>query len=278
MPLLPTSLHNSSSWKDGIFLKIVNVIVYVVFLGFNVETLGGPHWGWHHYAKDTYITPAYWAWYVWTAIHTLLLGYIVYQFFPAAKKTIVDGVGWRFPAVVVLNSIYAALWNRGHTVAAFIFSILVSAAVSHTYYHVKVHHAPDALTEEAFIHWPFGLWHGWTTFLVILTGFEAFGTSTSYHAGIWTKVFVFISLLFLESTSAGYAFGNKDGDIAGSAAITWTLFAIYDHQHRSDFIHWSALVFAVLSLVWVGRAAFQMSQRGRRGIFESERAPLIGGH
>lgn len=63
--------------------------------------------------------------------------------------------------------------------------------------------------------------------LIFVTAFEAFGTSTHNHAGIATKVLVFLSLFFLESTSAAYSFGNADGDLSGSVAITWSLFALF---------------------------------------------------
>ena len=212
----------------------MNVLSYVLFLGLNVGTLNSPSWGWHHYGRDTYITAAWWSWYIWSAIHVLLFGFIVYQFFPNGKRTIVDGLGWRFALVSVLQAVYVSVWNRGHNIVAFIFAIIVSAAVSQTYYSVKRHHAAENINDELWVHIPFGLWHGWTTYLVILTGFEAFGASTLDHAGIATKILVFLSLFFLESTSAGYAFGNADGDISGSAAITWVLWAIYDRMSTSN--------------------------------------------
>lgn len=70
--------------------------------------------GYHLFARDTYFTPAWWAWYIWSAIHLLLLGYIIYQFFPEGKRTIIDGVGWRFPLLTVLNAVYVNLWV-GHS-------------------------------------------------------------------------------------------------------------------------------------------------------------------
>ena len=45
------------------------------------------------------------------------------------------------------------------------------------------------------VHLPFGLYHGWTTVLVVLTLFEAFGNNAaSQPAGVWTDVFVFLAL------------------------------------------------------------------------------------
>ena len=102
---------------------------------------------------------------------------------------------------------------------------------------------------------PFSLYHGWTTVLVILTVFEAFGTPITEPAGIWTKLFVFLALFFLEGTAATYALSTTEGDLPGSFAITWSLFAIYAFQ-TEPFIHWSALGFALLSLIWVVKAAY----------------------
>jgi hypothetical protein len=129
------------------------------------------------------------------------------------------------------------------------------------------------------VHLPFSLYHGWTTVLVVLTGFEAFGVNALHHApGVWTKVFVFLALFFLEGTAATYAFSSPEGDLPASIAIAWSLWAIFAHQHN-PFIHWSALAFAVLALVWVLKATFGTSRRlfgGRQSIMDPERAPLVG--
>ena len=78
---------------------------------------------------------------------------------------------------------------------------------------------------------PFSLYHGWTVVLVVLSGFEAFGTDAQkYKPDTLTKALVFAALFFLEATGAGYAFYNTDGDLAGSSVITWTLWGIYDNQ------------------------------------------------
>ena len=49
-------------------------------------------------------------------IHLLLLGAIVYQFFPKGKRVIIDGISWRFALLGVLNAIYVNVWSRGHYV------------------------------------------------------------------------------------------------------------------------------------------------------------------
>ncbi|THV06724.1 hypothetical protein K435DRAFT_834045 [Dendrothele bispora CBS 962.96] len=271
----------ADSWTDGILLKIVNVICYVLFLGSNIYTVASPS-NIYFNGKVTYITPAPWAFLIWSVIHILMLGTIIYQFFPHGKRVIIDGVSWRFPLLAVLNAIYVNLWASHHYIVAFIFALLVSSAVTHIYYIVKKHHSAESLADELFIHLPFSLYHGWTTVLVVLTIFEAFGVNAfEKPAGIWTKVLVFLALFFLEATSATYAFSSPEGDLPASIAICWSLFAIFAEQRTSGFIHWSALAFAILSLVWVVKGAFGLSSRVRGGglrLEDEERAPLVGGH
>jgi hypothetical protein len=275
---------STSSWKDGIFLKIVNVVVYFFFLGSNIYTVAGPG-DVYHSTRETYLTPSSWTFFIWTLVHLLLLGLVFYQFTDAGKRAIIDGIGWRFPLLAVLNAIYVGVWARGHYIVAYFFALFVSSAVSHVYYIIKKHHSGGSLADELFVHLPFSLYHGWTVVLVWLTAFEAFGVdATTHEAGFWTKFFVFLSLLFLWGTSAAYAFSNPEGDLAGSLAIAWSLWGIWDHQRSNGFIHISALVFAILSLAWIIKAIVGLfkSDRSITGLLhdatDPERAPLVGGN
>jgi len=269
----------ADDWKDGILLKIVNVILYFVFLGSNIYTVASPT-GIYYNSKLTYITPASWAFLIWSVIHILLLGTVIYQFFAGGKRTIIDGVSWRFPLLIILNAIYVNVWAKQQYIVAFILALFVSSTVTHIYYIVKKHHSSQSTADEVFIHLPFSLWHGWTTVLVVLTAFEAFGVNAlEEHAGVWTKVFVFLGLFFLEATAATYAFSSPEGDLPASIAIAWSLWAIFAEQRSSAFIHWSALAFSILALVWVLKGALGMSgkMRGVR-LEDEERSPLVPGH
>ncbi|EJD43222.1 hypothetical protein AURDEDRAFT_89079 [Auricularia subglabra TFB-10046 SS5] len=270
-----SATNTTHSWKDGIWLKLTNVLVYFLFLGSNVYTVANPE-DVYRVHRETYFTPAYWAFAIWTLIHLLLLGFVVYQFFDAGRRVIVDGISWRFPLLALLNAAYVALRASGHFVLAFLLALCVSSAVSHIYYVVKRYHRSESMNDEIWVHLPFGLYHGWTTVLIMLSAFEAFGVNAITHkAGVFTKIFVFLALLFLESTSAAYAFGSSEGDVAGSVAITWALFAIYEHQRTSGFIHWSAFAFAILSLLWVLKSTFSTYLvRRAPAATDEERAPL----
>ncbi|KAG6829444.1 hypothetical protein H0H92_004504 [Tricholoma furcatifolium] len=269
----------ADSWTDGILIKIANLITYFLFLGSNLYTVASPA-GIYFHGKETYITPAPWAFLIWSLIHLLLLGTVIYQFFPSGKRVIVDAIAWRFPLLALLNAIYVNLWASQHFVLSFVLALFVSSAVTHIYYIVKKHHAPQETADELFIHLPFSLYHGWTTVLVVLSAFEAFGVNAlEQRAGIWTKVFVFLGLFFLEATAATYAFSSPEGDLPASIAIAWSLWAIFAHQTSSQFVHWSALGFSILALFWVAKGGYGLFTRVRGGrieLLDEERSPLVG--
>jgi len=88
-----------------------------------------------------------------------------------------------------------------------------------------------------------------------------------------------LSLLrfFLEGTAATYAFSTPEGDLPASIAIAWSLWAIFSEQRHPAFVHWSALAFAILALIWVLKGAFGLYRgSGRIALSDEERAPLVG--
>jgi len=273
--------ETTASWKDGIFLKIVNIVVYILFLGTNIYTIAGPG-DIYVTSKETYLTPASWTFLVWSLVHLLLLGYLIYQFTDQGKAIIIDGVGWRFPVLAVLIAIYVNVWARGHYIWAFVLSLFVNSAVTHIYWVIKRDHKAGSLADEVFVHLPFSISHGWITVLVFVTAFEAFGVDARTHAaGVWTKIFVFFALFTLESTAAGYAFASAEGDLAGAVAITWSLFGIYARQSvagGSGFVSTVSLIFASLSAFWIGVSIWRLYKaKGSVGgvLHDEERAPLI---
>ena len=41
---------------------------------------------------------------------------------------------------------------------------------------------------------------------------------------------------FLEATATAYALSSTDGDLPGAFVISWTLWAIFDHQRSSAYV------------------------------------------
>ncbi|PWN47202.1 hypothetical protein IE53DRAFT_390658 [Violaceomyces palustris] len=269
------------AWNDDIVLKLANIGSYVLFTSGNVYSHLGSAAAHGAGAKETYLTPEQWIFSVWPLIHFLFLGMIVYQFTQDGYNHIIKGIGWRFPGLCVLNAIYSWLYTahgaRIYAILAFVVMLLIAGTVSHCYRSLKVHHTPSGLLDTLFVHLPFSLYHGFVVVLLFVTGFAAFGVNAhTHHAGIITKILVFLSLLFLESTAAGYVW-YSEGDIAGAAVISFSLLAIFQHQTSSKFIHWSALIFFIISLIAVLRAIISaFTNRNRTFVTDEERAPLVG--
>lgn len=138
------------------------------------------------------------------------------------------------------------------------------------------------MLDTAFVHIPFSLFHGFSVVLLFVSGFAAFGVNAVTHRpGIITKICVFIALLLLEGTAAAYVFADR-GDVVGAGVISLALLAIFQHQsiYRAEkFIHFSALVFFIISLIAVLRATIAAVTGSRRitaASSDEERAPLVG--
>ena len=76
----------------------------------------------------------------------------------------------------------------------------------------------------------------------------------------------------IRQTGVGYAFHSAQGDIAGAAAITWTLFGVFSARAHPGLIHWAALGSAIVSAIAVAKALFTTSRGVTSG---GERAPLL---
>ncbi|KIM44368.1 hypothetical protein M413DRAFT_8828 [Hebeloma cylindrosporum] len=227
----------SDSWKDGISLKITNIIVYFAFLGSNIYSTHCPRLE----RRPTLL------------LHPGLSssGTIIYQFFQGGKKIIIDGISWGFPLLGFFNATYVSL-RPTNAYLALVFSFFVSVTATYIYLTLIRFHKAETYIDKIFIHIPFSLYHGWTIVLASLAAFDAFGVnSITESAGIWTKVFVCLTLASLTGSAATYSRATPEGDLPGSIVIAWSLWAIFAHQTSSDFVHWSSLFFAVVALLWV---------------------------
>ena len=85
---------------------------------------------------------------MWSLIHLLLLGFVVYQFTEKGKALIIDKVQWRFALLGLLTSAYTFFGVRSMHILAFVASILVSATVTAIYIEVKRNHRSGNLADE----------------------------------------------------------------------------------------------------------------------------------
>ncbi|WFD24356.1 hypothetical protein MEQU1_003055 [Malassezia equina] len=273
-----SSRTNTEVWA----LKLTNVLTYVLFTSSNVYSglsghkMGGP--------ITTYITPAPWFFGVWSLIHTLLFGLMVYQFWPSGHKAVTEHLGWRLPLLLFLNSLCSTFYSfdgsRFFSLGAFLVLLFVAGIVSHIYGILRLSSDTSSWPDILFVHLPMSLYHGFIVIIFFVAAFAVAGVDAhASKAGLVTKALVFMSLFFLESTAAGYVFyGN--GDIAGAFVISLGLLAIACEQQSSRFIHWSAIIFFVISFLAVLRATVATIQSRReswpvRTAADEESAPLV---
>ncbi|KIJ52241.1 hypothetical protein M422DRAFT_243846 [Sphaerobolus stellatus SS14] len=248
------------SWKDDILLKGLTSNIYTTAAA--VTSPSVYYWG-----KQTYFTPVPWTFGIWYSIHLLLFGFVVYQFFPAGKRIIIDGIGWRFPILGVFTTIYINVWAHQHYIAAFVFALLVSITVSYIYYILKKNYASENFQDELWVHLPFSIYQAWTTVLVILSAFEAFGLNArTTRLNVLNGTLVFLGLLFLETSSAAYAISRPEGDLATSSVITLAFFGIFNNK-RDMLIMSPALTFGVVSFYWIIKSLYGhfIRYRSKRG-------------
>ena len=186
----------SVQWREGLLLKIVNVLAYLLFLGSNVCIISPAQESIYGNLKQTYFTPAIWAFLAWPIIQSLLLGTIVYQFTSAhAKEVVVDGISWGFPLLSTSYALFTIVWADHYHTIAFVLSLFLCYISCNVSWTLKKEHPPKSTGDELFVHLPFSLWHAWTAIMVFLTAFEAFGVdATKERDGFWTDFLVYVIL------------------------------------------------------------------------------------
>lgn len=257
-----------------ILLKVSNVIVYLWFLSATVYSTVGPNPDGDVIKSHlTYITPAHWINLAWTAVHFLLGGFVIYQWFEPAHDGTVHGVGWHFVISTLLNTLWFRLWNTGHLYLSFIAILFTASSVSFVFYNLEKHHPATNWFDRIFIHAPFSIWHGFVTVIATENLFSAFTTVSKDGPDNLHIILAVIGILFLASTAIGYVeYKHKKGDVVGALVISFSLYAIYDQQ-TNDYIRYAALGFAILTTLYPVRP-YVFRALGRNN--DPATAPLLG--
>ncbi|KAG0244385.1 hypothetical protein B0O80DRAFT_448966 [Mortierella sp. GBAus27b] len=252
---------------DHAFSKIANIIVYLTLLSGTIYSTFGSDSDSEH---QSYITPAPFTFYIWTIVHFLLGGMVVYQWF---TDKVHEAVGWHFVTASIFNAIWLALWTSGHTFWSLFPMFLATGAVSHIYYSLKQASDPDSddsLLCKIFLHLPFSLYHAWIFVLMILNLVTALAPVTADGPSFWVIVGSIAGLAFIASTVIGYI-EYKQGDVAGALVLAWYLFGVFEQQQEAA-IHWTALGLAIVVAIYTLKPlVFRLI--GRQS---AETAPLLG--
>lgn len=177
--------------KEG-FLKVANIAAHLLFLVSNISTLVSP---WPD-IRQTYFTPAIWAFYVWPVIHILLLCNLIYSFASDhGKAVMIDGISWEFPLLLILYAIFVTARASCNRIFALVVCIYLSNVCDSIYYTLLRNYPIKSLEEQFFIVLPFSACQAWNNVMFFLTTFEAIGVDATEHDdGNWTRLFVVSTL------------------------------------------------------------------------------------
>ncbi|OAQ22827.1 hypothetical protein K457DRAFT_143178 [Linnemannia elongata AG-77] len=255
--------------------KVSNVLVYVTLLSGNLySTFGGDKNQDSPYDSEhkSYITPAQFTFYLWSLVHLLFGGLVVYQWF---NDKVHQTVGWHFVIVSVLNAIWLALWSSGHTFLAFVTLIFATGAVSYIYSRLRGDHSADNWFDTLFLDLPFSLYHSWIVVLLVVNAFAVFSPINDDPEGpqgpsTFQTILAIVGLGFVASTVVGYI-EYKKGDVAGALVLAWYLFGVFAHQEEPA-IHWTALGLGITVSIYTLKPVV-LRLVGRQS---GESAPLLG--
>ncbi|KAF9578044.1 hypothetical protein BGW38_006383 [Lunasporangiospora selenospora] len=260
-------------------VKVANMIVYLTLLSGSLYSAFGTD---HDHGKDSpydsehqsYITPAPFTFFVWTAIYVLLGGMVIYQWF---SEMVYEVTSWYFIAASVFNGVWLALWTSGHTALALAALFLVMGAVTMIYKRLRfddggISTEEDSKLDIIFLHLPFSLYHAWIFVLFVINAFAVLAPirSDGEPPSTLQVVLSILGLIFVAMSAIGYI-ESRQGDVAGALVLAWYLFGAFAQQ-QVPAIHWTALGLGI------GVAGYTLKPFVVRvlGGHSGEAAPLLG--
>ncbi|KAG0306304.1 hypothetical protein BGZ99_001802 [Dissophora globulifera] len=253
--------------------KVANILVYVTLLSGNLYSTFGRHEddgtdSPYDSKHRSYITPAPFTFYIWTLMHLLLGGMVIFQWF---TDKVDQAVGWHFVFASIFNAIWLALWTSGHTILALFALFLATGAVSFIYYRLKEQDSAETILDVIFLHLPFSLYHAWIFVLLIINLFAVLSPAHEGGPSTFHTVLSIAGLGFVASTVIGYI-EYKQGDVAGALVLAWYMFGVFAEQKDVPAIHWTALGLGIAVAAYTLKP-FVLRLFGRSS---GETAPLLG--
>ncbi len=190
----------------------------------------------------TGVTPAGWAFSIWTLLFVGVLVFAAWQAFPARRDPRYDAPAVPFIAANVLNGLWQIPWLTGHVVVAAV--VIVGILASLVWLYVRL----DRLGLRGAERWALGV--PTSLFLAWVAVATALNVTIALQALGWTAAGTFwpIVVVVLVATIAG-AWVARTGDVAAALVVLWAFAAIYAaHPDRGTFV----LALAASALAVVG--------------------------
>jgi hypothetical protein len=168
---------------------------------------------------ETGVTPAGWAFSIWSVIFVGVLIFAGYQALPRARGPRFDRLAVPFISANLLNGLWQVPWlNRSFGLAAV---VIVGILVSLIWLYIRL----DEMGMNAAERWTLGV--PTSLFLAWLSVATALNITIALVAAGWTGSGVWPPVLVLVVAAIGTVLLWRTGDVAFAAVLVWAFAAIY---------------------------------------------------
>jgi tryptophan-rich sensory protein len=168
---------------------------------------------------QTGVTPAGWAFSIWSVIFVGVLIFAVYQALPRARGSRFDALAVPFILANLLNGLWQVPWLTGNFGLAAV--VIVGILSSLVWLYIRLDRMGMSTTERWVLGVPISLFLAW------LTVATALNITIALVAAGWEGSPVWPPLLVLVVAGIGSALLWRTGDVAFAAVLVWAFAAIY---------------------------------------------------
>ncbi|MHB0862973.1 TspO/MBR family protein [Paenibacillus sp. SEL3] len=228
-----------------------NIIVFiaVVFINFLASTLpiGGRSTAAVSNMYPTLITPAGYAFSIWSVIYVLLACFVVYQATPTGQaKTSVQSIGIFFILSCLFNIIWIFLWQYVYVELCVIVIILYLLSLGVVY--VRTRTPQPTRGEMWFVKLPFSLNLGWVSVATIINIAVALEKNEWSGWGLSDTTWAIIILLIGTVLAIMVSFPYRDSIYP--LVFVWAYVAIAVEHPNHENVRLAALILAAIILVY----------------------------
>ncbi|WP_141504054.1 TspO/MBR family protein [Paenibacillus luteus] len=249
-------MKKSLKWINVIGLAIVLIINGLAqWLPINGKTTGELS------AKyPVLITPAPYAFSIWSLIYLLLIGFVIYQFTRrAANNKNVQNIGPWFLISCLLNVAWILVWHYEKLMSSMFVMIALLLSLITIYLAIRSSKPSASLGESLLVRLPFSVYLGWISTATIVnvsvvlyaSDWDGFGLSDI----TWTVILLVIASLL------ALAFGFGYNDAAYILVFVWSFIAIAVKDGQASQVTLAAYIGAAVLAVAAVYVLFMARKR-----------------
>jgi len=196
----------------------------------------------------TYLTPAGYAFAIWSIIYLLLGGFVIYGFqSSSAARNSVQALGIWFVVSCICNMGWLLLWHYLHIELSLLAMVLLLASLIIIYRKTRIIPSPTT-GQQWLVKLPFSIYLGWVSVATIVNvsivlhknNWDGFGISDS----TWAVIMLIVGMLLAVLVS----YPNRD--CIYPLIFVWAYIAIALEHKEADYVFITALVTAGLLFLY----------------------------